>query len=123
MGDGRQGRWAKYCRWSLVALGVSVMSTPATATLDGCAKVLSTPDGFLALRAGPGLRFVRVGKLLAGDNLWVTDSTCQRMGSATVCDETRKWMHVSSVRRFDESKSDTTEGWVSRRYLQMQECE
>ena len=106
-----------------VILAAIAFSTPALATLDGCARVLPTPDGFLALRSGPGLRFTQSGRLIPGDKLWVTDMTCQRIGRPTVCDESGRWMHVSSVRRLDEARSATTEGWVSRRYLEMQECE
>ena len=114
---------AKPCLSTVAVLAAIFLATPAFATLDGCAKVLATPDGFLALRAGPGLRFAQSGRLIPGDELWVTDMTCQRIGRSTVCDETGRWMHVSNVRRLDAAKSATTEGWVSRRYLTMHECE
>ena len=41
-------------------LGLAIVLTSiaaARATTDGCAVVLNTPDGFLALREGPGTQF------------------------------------------------------------------
>jgi hypothetical protein len=41
----------------LSAVLVAWLATSAQATEDFCAVVLKTPDGFLALREGPGTRF------------------------------------------------------------------
>jgi hypothetical protein len=43
-----------------VMLGLAIVLasiTAARATTESCAVVLNTPDGFLALREGPGLNF------------------------------------------------------------------
>jgi hypothetical protein len=43
---------------TLLGLAILLASiTAAPATTDGCALVLNTPDGFLALREGPGTQF------------------------------------------------------------------
>jgi hypothetical protein len=49
--------------YATILLGLAILMasiTAAAATVDvECAVVLKTPDGFLALRAGPGTRFER----------------------------------------------------------------
>jgi len=94
----------------------------ADAGLDGCAIVRPTSDGFLSLRQGPGVRFAEKTKLRQGDYLWVTDTNCLRQGNRTICDDTRRWLHVSSVRRLDRDRHTTMEGWVYQRHVDMTEC-
>jgi hypothetical protein len=45
----------KYATLGLAIVLASI--TAARATTDSCAVVLNTPDGFLALREGPGTQF------------------------------------------------------------------
>jgi hypothetical protein len=47
-----------------VFASMATLSTEAQATEDFCAVVLKTPDGFVALREGPGTQFDVNAKLL-----------------------------------------------------------
>ena len=48
----------------VASLAISVQSVRAVA--DGCAVVLRTPDGFLVVRAGPGVRHREVDRIYEG---------------------------------------------------------
>ena len=53
----------------LTAVALLAFATTAHATEDFCAVVLKTPDGFLALREGPGTQHKMITKLEQGDFL------------------------------------------------------
>lgn len=58
----------------LITCSPAVLITCAHATEDYCVTVRNTPDGFLALREGPGTHYkvkarLRPGELLVGDSL------------------------------------------------------
>jgi hypothetical protein len=61
---------------AMVFASMTVLSTEAQATEDFCAVVLKTPDGFLALREGPGTQFGVKARLVQGDVLFADTRTC-----------------------------------------------
>jgi hypothetical protein len=104
----------------LLAACVAALATSAHATEDFCAVVLKTPDGFLALREGPGTRFKVKEKLLRGDVLFADTRSCA-IDYPDVCDDKREWTHVNVVPRLDgnvEEGKHFTEGWVARKFIQ-----
>lgn len=105
----------------LMIIVLSVLSSAAEATADGCAQVAETPDGFLALRTGPARAFEEVSRLRPGDRLWVDTATCAQVGKTSACDP--RWVHVTSVRRIDNGSGGYTQGWAHRRYLRFHDCE
>jgi hypothetical protein len=54
----------------VLTICATALATSARATEDFCAVVLKTPDGFLALREGPGTRFRMQARLHRGDVLF-----------------------------------------------------
>jgi hypothetical protein len=99
----------------LLAGCVAAAVTSAHATEDFCAVVLKTPDGFLALRDGPGTRFNLRAKLKQGDVLLADTRSCV-IDHPDTCDEKREWTYVYSVRH--EGKEVKVQGWVTRRFTQ-----
>ena len=102
---------------------ITPSSKIANATADGCAVVLKTPDGFLSLRDGPGMRFLE--KLPQGDVLYIDTVECSTISGTMVCGNPKEWTHVNSVPRLDgpirEAKK-FTQGWVASKYIQWFEC-
>jgi hypothetical protein len=84
--------------------------TAARATTDACAVVLNTPDGFLALREGPGTQFRMKDKLRPSQTVVITGEDCfwHRHGNVTC----NKWVKV-----FVGDKTPTS-GWVRSKYIQ-----
>jgi hypothetical protein len=95
-------------------LGAAVMSLLASAsqaTVDiDCAVVLKTPDGFLALRKGPGTQFKMITKLQQGDFLVFSAEDDGK--SKWVEAEARNCMGCETFAR----------GWVYRKYAQSFVC-
>jgi hypothetical protein len=85
----------------------SVTAAGATVDMD-CAVVLKTPDGFLALRAGPGTRFEMKKKLKQGDFLVLSS------------DDDGKWVEVEAKPCM--TCRARTKGWVYRQYTQSFVC-
>ncbi|TGD93415.1 hypothetical protein [Methylobacterium nonmethylotrophicum] len=108
----------------VIASAVMVLgcAAPARATIDSCAEVRRTPDGFLNLRIGPGAGFEAVLKLFPGDQLWVDTATCETRRGIAACDPTGTWWHVVSVRRLDAGTKSYTRGWAHRRFLAPTPC-
>lgn len=107
-----------------VFASIATLSTRAFATEDFCAVVLKTPDGFLALREGPGAQFREKARLRQGDRLFADTRSCM-IGHPDICDETRKWTYVNYVPRLDgrlEEAKQFTQGWVARRFTQEFMC-
>jgi len=109
-------------------LGVSVAGitfTGAHATIDFCVMVRNTPDGFLALREGPGTRFRIKEKLHPSEFLMADTSSCW----SGVCDETGQWMYINFVPRLDgrvDKATHFTQGWVARKFttqVPMERCD
>ena len=85
---------------TLLGLAIVLTSiTAARATTDGCAVVLNTPDGFLALREGPGTQFRIKDKLRPRQIVSIPTEDCN-----VICN---KWIKVLG-----------TSGWVRGKYIQ-----
>ena len=74
----------------------------ANATVDGCAIVRKTPDGFLNIRKTPNAESIIIGILKPGEEV-IYDA-----GRETI-----KWMRVWDGKRW---------GWAAARFLQPFEC-
>jgi hypothetical protein len=69
--------WLKQYATILFGLAIVMASIAAAhATTDICAVVLNTPDGFLALREGPGAQFRIKDKLRPSETLGITGEDC-----------------------------------------------
>jgi hypothetical protein len=101
-------------------------SHAASATADGCAVVLKTPDEFLNLRKAPMMGANVVAKLRPGDQLYISSATCETKGSLSICNE-EGWTKVDAVWRLDGNNFSKPwrlhRGWVSSRFLRFVECE
>lgn len=104
---------------AIVAL-VAALATPALATEDFCAVVLKTPDGFLAMRSGPGMRFPIKMKLKQGDVLYADTRKCV-IGRPNICDDSGTWVYVYAVQNVD-AKADKVEGWIAGAFVQTFLC-
>jgi hypothetical protein len=97
----------------ILLLGLAILMssvTAARATTESCAVVLNTPDGFLALREGPGTQFRIKDKLSPGQTVGITTEDCiwHRRGNVTCS----KWIKV----RVDDTSGWL--GWVRSKYIQ-----
>jgi hypothetical protein len=90
---------------------LAALTTPARATTDICAVVLNTPDGFLALREGPGTQFRIKDKLRPSQTVVIHSEDCiwHRHGNVTCS----KWVKV-----FHVGDQIGWAGWVRSKYLQ-----
>ena len=116
-------RSISYCM--LAVASITPSSKIAKATADGCAVVLKTPDGFLSLRDGPGMRFKVLEKLRQGDVLYIDTVECSAISGTMVCGNPKEWTHVNTVPRLDgpiEEAKKFTQGWVASKYIQWFEC-
>ena len=98
----------KYAASLLLGLAIVLASVVgARATTDICAVVLNTPDGFLALREGPGTQFRVKDKLRPSQTVGTTGEDCfwHSHGNVTC----KKWIKV-----FVDDQS----GWVRSKYIQ-----
>jgi hypothetical protein len=109
----------------MVAAGITFGASSVHATEDFCAVVLKTPDGFLALRDGPGPRFKMKVRLHQGDFLDANSRSCTIGNNSQICDTKRQWTYITSVRRIDgpEVKAKHfTGGWVSTKFIKGFAC-
>ena len=81
--------------------------TPAGATLF--CPVLKSPDGFVALRSGPGPRFPIVARMKEDDEVQVLDG---KKGSWT---QVRHWW--GGERLEPATREKFRSGWAHRRYI------
>jgi hypothetical protein len=103
----------------LTVVALLTFATTAHATEDFCAVVLKTPDGFLALREGPGTPHKMITKLEQGDFL-LADTAMGEQDPKNI-----KWVHINGVPRVDGPDAigkTYTRGWVARRYVQTLLC-
>jgi hypothetical protein len=98
----------------LLLMACSAMLIPsARATQDYCLTVRNTPDGYLALRAGPGGKFKMKARLKPGELLVADTGMCRD----DLCDETRQWTFINSVPRLDGRNAKRfTQGWVAAKF-------
>jgi Bacterial SH3 domain len=103
-------------RTLLLGLTIVLASiTGARATTDSCAVVLNTPDGFLALREGPGTQFRIKDKLRPSQPVGITTEDCNwhRHGNVTC----NKWVKV--FRLDGQTPTSGWAGWVRSKYIQL----
>jgi hypothetical protein len=74
-----------------------------------CVSVQETPDGYLNLREGPGMKFKAKAKLVFGDYLEADAKN-------------KEWTHVTSVTRMEKG-GRKVDGWVYSKYVQKFACE
>lgn len=122
---------------AIAALSLAVLAPVAHATEDFCAVVLKPPakvmrdkqynsEAWLAVRDGPGMQFMIMGKLREGDFLMANTSSCKELNSQLICDEKSEWIHVIGIPRFDgpdEEGKTYSRGWVRSKYVQTFLCE
>ena len=90
----------------LLSLAIVLASiTAASATTASCAVVLNTPDGFLALREGPGTDFRIKDKLSPSQTVDITTEDCRWHANDNVT--CSKWIELFRPR-----------GWVRSKYIQ-----
>ena len=91
----------------LTALLLTALPRPAAASLF--CPILESPDGFVALRKGPGAQFPVIARMKADDDVQATD---ERKGAWI------KIRHWWGMDRLDETRrGDYRDGWMHRRYL------
>ncbi len=76
-------------RTRLLAISFFMLfSSHSGATIDSCAVTKMTPDGFVALRSGPGVNFTIVRKVLPTDGLYGDFTECRKSAGikAPLCD-------------------------------------
>src|SRR5262245_33256128 len=97
----------------LLAVCTAALVASARATIDFCVAVRKTPDGFLALREGPGTRFRVKAKLKPGELLVADTRSCMD----DICDEKNQWTFINYVPRLDDKKEEHfTQGWVATKF-------
>jgi hypothetical protein len=106
----------------LLAVCTAALATSAHATIDFCVVVRNTPDGFLALRKGPGTRFRMKARLKPGELLTADTRKC--MGeNEPICDEKGQWTFINYVPRLDDGKKERfTQGWVATKFTTQTGC-
>ncbi|WP_027583716.1 SH3 domain-containing protein [Bradyrhizobium sp. Ai1a-2] len=100
---------------------LSVAVTPAYATIDGCAVVLPTPDGFLNLREAPTANSGVVGAFRPGQRLEVDDAECETRDDLSIC--SAEWTRVTGIQRKDRGPPHGLQGWVASRWVRWIRCE
>jgi uncharacterized protein YraI len=88
---------------ALAALGLAPQSAHATA----CCAVSRTPDGFLAMRTGPGPNFPMIIKIPSGKGVCFGSRDPKQP-------KTGNWEYGS----YTDGQNQTYRGWVNTRYLQ-----
>jgi hypothetical protein len=97
---------------TLLAVLLALSISSAHAAPPNCAIVLRTPDGFLALREGPGVKHKMIRKLHHAEILAITAGA-----------EDDKWLQVdyasTDYGSTDKVSSNSTilSGWVFAKYL------
>jgi hypothetical protein len=101
-------------RFFIAGIAALFLATGAAhATVDSCAVVLRTPDGFLTLRKAPSVKAKIIARLKPGDILLGFES----LNATAVGD---KWAHVLSVPQVPRLKNES--GWVRARFIVDVEC-
>jgi hypothetical protein len=106
-----------------------ILPSIAYATEDFCAVVSNTPDGFLALREGPGSQFRTIAKLHPGDHLIADTAQCGPLHGRTIC-QNGGWTRITTMYsadykiKFESDQSSMTfePAWVATRYIRNTPC-
>ena len=80
----------------------------ASATVDVCAAVARTPDGYLSLRTGPSASHPEIARIHSDTLIVIDDRERERGG---------KWWHVNSIMRPDGTIAHNVDGWVHSGFL------
>jgi hypothetical protein len=91
-----------------------VSTTAANAVADGCAVVLSTPDGFLAVRAGPGTSHREIYRLRPGQAI-VTNHISDGPYAG-------RWWRIGAVMDRPGENARPLVGWIHSRFVRSYEC-
>jgi len=94
-----------------VATLLTMSATAANATADGCAVVVRTYDGFLAVRAGPGVRHYEIDRLRPGQII-VTNHVSYG----------GPWWRIGAVMDRIGGNMRHLDGWVHSGYLTPVAC-
>ena len=99
----------------------------AGATADSCAVTEMTPDGFVALRSGPGVSFQLIRKIFPTDGMYGEFTECGKSAGSKppVCDQSGNWLYVAKVCPLPgcSMTGERYEGWVSRKFIRFVGCE
>jgi SH3-like domain-containing protein len=95
-------RIAKITQRAVAALALAVIlgASAAGATTDFCIVVTKTPDGFLALREGPGTQFKMMAKLKPGYPL-DADAGDAKWTRVWIADGRYAWVYTKYTRQID----------------------
>ena len=104
-----------------------LFSSHVHATINSCAVTEMTPDGFVALRSGPGVNFTIVRKILSTDGLYGDFTECGKIAGtkAPLCDRSGNWLYVAKICPLPgcSMTGEHYEGWVSRKFIRFVGCE
>jgi hypothetical protein len=89
----------------LIAAVLAALVSTANATVNNCAVVLKTPDGFLNVRDAPGMKSTVIGRLKPGDLVSLPHEGRERNGFV-----------------FIDGKQVRKPGWASLLYLRTADC-
>ena len=90
---------------AVAALALAFTSVPAAASLDVC-EVFPTPDGFVALRAGPSVRSAIVARMRPGHGVLIHRRHSGRWLAATY------WPDGQVPGERDARRAEGRRGWV-----------
>lgn len=102
----------------IVAAFLITTAAPASATGTYCAVAEKTPDGYVALREGPGVSYTRVAKLFPTAMLEIDTGTCREFIGRKLCDPSREWVFVEGV-----SSNANHQGWAFSKLLRPIACD
>jgi hypothetical protein len=71
-----------------------------------CLKVQPTPDGYLNVRQGPGMKYLTISKLVPGQRI-LADF------------QTDEWIHIKNICDASEGQFQSS-GWVYKKYIENQ---
>jgi hypothetical protein len=97
-----------------VAALLAIPAIPAHATADGCAVVLRTYDGFLAVRDGPGVRHYEMDRLRPGQIILTNHVSDSRYAGP--------WWRIGGVMDRIGGSVRHLDGWVHSAYLTPVAC-
>jgi hypothetical protein len=94
----------------------------AQATIDSCAIVKQTPDGFLNMREFPYGHAKIIRRLKPGAYLDVSTGSCSTKDGVQVCNENNSWTAVINI-PFVKKTKGYPQGWVASRFIRFIDCE
>ena len=100
---------------------------PALADSTWCGVVSPTPDGYLALRAGPGTQFQLLREIPQGTHIELATGECRTVDGRLQCDPSRRWGFVESIPTLQSSRNPAgpdgyVQGWVRLSFVTTAKC-